>query len=134
MQILRQRNRLRVAKNLDAFFGLVQDHSAVFAVREVALELQLGGRFKLPVDIVRYLANDGFAIQADALTIAATTIRSYLRCGPMIVPRSLLSTETFQFLPFPSFLWCGHLLPASLAADGLAAPWVNAGANQGRDP
>jgi len=66
MQISGQRNRLGVAENLDAVPGLVQDHSAVFAVREMTLQFLLDRGFKLPVNVVRYLANDSFAIQLGA--------------------------------------------------------------------
>jgi hypothetical protein len=66
MQIRRYRNRFGVAENLDALLRLVQDHGAVFAMREVSLEFLFCGGLELPVDVIRNLANDPFAIQFGA--------------------------------------------------------------------
>jgi len=63
MHVSRQFDRLRIAKNLDAFPGLVQDHGAIFAMGKVTLEFLLHGWIEFAVNIVRDLANDAFAIQ-----------------------------------------------------------------------
>src|SRR5262249_9012654 len=63
VQIRRQRNRLRIAEYLDAFLGLIEDHRAVFAVLQMALELLLDCGLQLAVNVVRQLAYDAFAVQ-----------------------------------------------------------------------
>src|SRR5215475_1218543 len=63
MQIRRQRNRLGITENLDAFFRLVQDHRAVFTVLEMPLELLFDCGLQLAINVVRQLVNDAFAVQ-----------------------------------------------------------------------
>jgi hypothetical protein len=62
-QLCGQRDGLRVAEDLDALLGLIEDHGAIFAVTEMVFQfvLQLDGKFT--IDIIRDLANDAFAIQ-----------------------------------------------------------------------
>ena len=63
VQTCRDWNRLRVAKNFNTFFGLIEDHRAVFAVFQMPFELLFNRGLELAVDVVRQFANDAFAIQ-----------------------------------------------------------------------
>ncbi len=50
--IRRQFDGLGIAEDFDGLLRLVNNHRAIFAVREMALQLFLDGRLELTVDIV----------------------------------------------------------------------------------
>lgn len=62
----RKRNRLRIAENLNGLLGLIHDHRAIFAMLQVPFKFLLHDRIKVPVNVVRQLADDAFAIQFGA--------------------------------------------------------------------
>jgi hypothetical protein len=61
-----QRNRLRIAQNIYAFLGLIENHGAVLTVRKMALKLLHNGGIEFAVNVVRQLEDDAFAIQFGA--------------------------------------------------------------------
>src|SRR5215470_2981930 len=62
VQTCRQRNRLRIAEDFNALLGLVQDHCAVFTMRQMPLEFLLDRGLEFPVNVIRQLPNDAFAV------------------------------------------------------------------------
>jgi hypothetical protein len=63
LQISGKRNGFGVAENFYAFASLVENQRAIFAMLEMTLQFLTVGEFELAIDVVRYLANDAFAIQ-----------------------------------------------------------------------
>lgn len=63
LHVSRQSNGLRARIDLNGLAGLIDNHGAVFAVLEVALQLLLQSGIEFSVDIVRYFADDVFAVQ-----------------------------------------------------------------------
>jgi len=63
MDVFRQRQRLRIAEDLDSLLGRIHDHTAILTMLKVTLERGLGFWIQLPVQVVRKFLNDSAAVQ-----------------------------------------------------------------------
>jgi hypothetical protein len=58
-------HRFRVAKNLDGFLGLVNDHRAILAMLKMALKRHLQDTIEVAVKVIGQLPYNAFAVQFD---------------------------------------------------------------------